>query len=235
MPRYPRGIIGPSGRSCPDLPPGQHETTEFPIASTLPPPQVRTAQWTFTLTTESGPERLWGWAAFRALPAEKFSVDLHSVHGWSKLATNWEGVPFRTLLDGVRTTAEFAHVSTYTDYTTTVPLEDLQKMPTWIAYKYEGKPISMEHGGPARLLIPHLYLFKSAKWIRGITLSEHDETRHPRTRRAPSLRRSLARAAPPRQLITAGPRPTRKGKSCPAGETPGDLGSGPCSPSRFSR
>ena len=172
---YPRGITGPGWRSRPDLPPGQHATTEFPVVSTQPPPRVRTAQWTFTLTTETGLQRLWSWAAFRALQAEMFCVDLHSVHGWSKLATNWTGVPLLTMLDGVRTTAEYAHLCTYGDYTTSVPLEDLLEMPTWIAHGYEGRPIPVAHGGPARLLIPHLYLFKSAKWVRGITLSDHDE------------------------------------------------------------
>lgn len=175
MSRHLRGIIGPGPPSCPDLPPGQHATTAFPIVSTMPPPRVRTAHWTFTLTTETGLKRTWRWAAFRALPAEKFDVDLHSVQGWSKLGTNWAGVPLRILLDGVRTTAEYAHVATYGDYTTSVPLEDLQEMPTWIAYEYEGEPIPIDHGGPARLLIPHLYLYKSAKWVRGITLSDHDE------------------------------------------------------------
>ncbi len=175
MSQFPRDVAGPSRPEDPDLPPGQSATHEFPIVSAQPTPRLTTAQWTFALTTETGVQRIWGWAAFLALPAEKFNVDLHSAHGWSKLSTNWVGVPLGTVLDGVHTTAEYAQINTYSDYTTSVPLEDLQEMPTWIAHQYEGRPISVAHGGPARLLIPHLYLFKSAKWISGITLSHYDE------------------------------------------------------------
>lgn len=101
-------------------------------------------------------------------------MDLHSVMGWSKLATNWRGVPLRELWAGVSTAAEYAHIQTYGSYTTSLPLDDLVEMPTWIAFDYEDAPIPVEHGGPARLLIPHLYLWKSAKWVRRISLSNQD-------------------------------------------------------------
>jgi len=145
------------------------------MVSDQQPPRVSAATWTFTLTTETGLRRTWDWADFRALPAEKFDVDLHSAQGWSVLSTHWVGVPLGVILDGLQTTAEFAQILTYSDYQTTVPLEDLQEMPTWIAHHYEGRPIPAARGGPARMLIPHLYLFKSAKWISGITLSHQDE------------------------------------------------------------
>ena len=157
-----------------DLPPGQHATADFPVVATEPPPDVGLDRWTFTISTGAGVVRRWDWDRFRALPSEQFTVDLHSVLGWSKLGTRWGGVPLRVLLDGLPTDAEFAHVHTYGGYTTNLPLEDLVEMPTWVALDYEGCPIPPEHGGPARLLVPHLYLWKSAKWVRALTLSDQD-------------------------------------------------------------
>lgn len=121
-----------------------------------------------------GSECRWDWLAFHALPAETFCVDLHSVAGWFKIATCWRGVPLREFLAGLSTVAGYAHISTWGSYTTSVPLEDLVEMPTWIAFDYEGAPIPAEHGGSARLLIPHLCLWKSAKWVRRIALSNRD-------------------------------------------------------------
>jgi len=161
-------------RSDPDLPPGQHAVDDFPVVSSEPPPRLTPAIWTLTVTGVDGSECRWDWPAFRALPAETFCVDLHSVMGWSKLATNWRGVPLRELWAGVSTAAEYAHIQTYGSYTTSLPLDDLVEMPTWIAFDYEDAPIPVEHGGPARLLIPHLYLWKSAKWVRRISLSNQD-------------------------------------------------------------
>ena len=157
------------------LPPGQHAVTDFPVVSTTQPPQIAIEQWTLTLTTETGRRRQWDWAAFRALPVEEFVVDLHSVQGWSKLDTRWKGVPMGAVFCGVDTDAEFALVSCYGGYTTNLPLEDLLEMPTWIALGYEGGAIPCEHGGPARLLVPHLYLWKSAKWVCDITMCGHDQ------------------------------------------------------------
>lgn len=136
---------------------------------------MRTEEWTFTIATDTRPLRTWDWAAFGALPTEQFTADLHSVLGWSKLATTWEGVPLSVLFRGLTTDAEFARIDSYGGYTTNLPLEDLLEMPTWIALSYQGRPISVEHGAPARLLVPHLYLWKSAKWISRIVLTEHDE------------------------------------------------------------
>jgi DMSO/TMAO reductase YedYZ molybdopterin-dependent catalytic subunit len=158
-----------------DLPPGQHATTEFPVESTETPPRVRRGEWTLTIAVGARVLRTWDWRAFRGLPHERFSVDLHSVLGWSKLATDWEGVPVQVLLADLEAEAEFARIDTYGDYTTNLPLEDLLEMPTWIADSYQGQPIAADHGGPARLLVPHLYLWKSAKWIRAISLTDHDQ------------------------------------------------------------
>jgi DMSO/TMAO reductase YedYZ molybdopterin-dependent catalytic subunit len=102
-----------------------------------------------------------------ALPSEQVTVDLHCVTHWSKLATTWEGVSLDTLLDGVETSASFALVTSYGGYTTNLPLEDLTDHKAWIAFRYDREDLEPEHGGPARLLVPHLYLWKSAKWSGG--------------------------------------------------------------------
>jgi DMSO/TMAO reductase YedYZ molybdopterin-dependent catalytic subunit len=93
---------------------------------------------------------------------------------WSKLGTQWEGVPVSTLLADVDTAADFAMVHSYGGYTTNLPLEDLLDGQAWVAYRYDGQELAPQHGGPARLLVPHLYLWKSAKWVRGIELMHED-------------------------------------------------------------
>ena len=117
----------------------------------------------------------WDWSAFRALPAETPTVDLHCVTSWSKLATDWRGVSLDTLLDDVETTADFALITSYGGYTTNLPLEDLIDGRAWVAFEFDGEDLPAAHGGPARLLVPHLYLWKSAKWVRDITLANEDE------------------------------------------------------------
>ena len=111
----------------------------------------------------------------RALPAERVTVDLHCVTKWSKLGTAWRGVAIEALLDGVDTAADFVVAESYGGYTTNMPLEDLLDGRAWIAYEYDDAPLAPEHGGPARLLVPHLYLWKSAKWVRGLRLVLDDE------------------------------------------------------------
>jgi DMSO/TMAO reductase YedYZ molybdopterin-dependent catalytic subunit len=156
------------------LPPGQYLTEDFPVLSAGPTPKIRLDDWKFTLTTESGDVRSWSWSEFRALPSVSVTTDIHCVTRWSKLATVWEGVSLDTLLDGIATTASFAMAESYGGYTTNLPLADLRSGKAWIAFRYGGEDLAPEHGGPARLLVPHLYLWKSAKWIRGITLMPKD-------------------------------------------------------------
>jgi DMSO/TMAO reductase YedYZ molybdopterin-dependent catalytic subunit len=173
------GIVSPgfSGRrrSAPDLPPGQYLVDDFPVLTAGPTPRVVTADWRFTVTTETGATYEWDWAAFRALPAETPTVDLHCVTRWSKLGTVWEGVSLDTLLADVETGADYAFVHSYGGYTTNLPLEDLLDGKAWVAFGHDGDDLPAEHGGPARLLVPHLYLWKSAKWVSGITLTPQDE------------------------------------------------------------
>jgi DMSO/TMAO reductase YedYZ molybdopterin-dependent catalytic subunit len=157
------------------LPPGQYLVEDFPVLSAGPTPGVGLDDWRFTVTTETGEEHGWSWRELLALPQESATVDLHCVTKWSKLDTTWEGVSLDTLLADVETAADFALVHAYGGYTTNLPLEDLLDGKAWIAHRYDGDALAAEHGGPARLLVPHLYLWKSAKWVRGIQLLVQDE------------------------------------------------------------
>jgi len=131
--------------------------------------------WEFTITDQAGQRRRWDWSAFRALPTESINTDVHCVTKWSKLGTAWEGVSLDTLLAGVQTGARFVLAESYGGYTTNLPVEDLLDGKAWIAFRYGGEDLRPEHGGPARLLVPHLYFWKSAKWVRGIRLLDRDQ------------------------------------------------------------
>ncbi len=174
------GIVSPGfhGRSHGvgvKLPPGQYLTEDFPVLSAGPTPRVPLASWEFVITTEAGHAHRWSWRDLLALPSQRPTVDLHCVTKWSKLGTAWEGVSLDVLFAEVETAADFALVHSYGGYTTNLPLEDLLDSQSWVAYRYDGDDLVPEHGGPARLLVPHLYLWKSAKWVRGIQLLNEDE------------------------------------------------------------
>ncbi|MCA0329989.1 MAG: sulfite oxidase-like oxidoreductase [Actinobacteria bacterium] len=162
---------GPSDR----IPPGQYATEEFPVLSAGPTPNIHLDRWAFTITTEAGVEHTWSWDELQALPHETPTVDIHCVTTWSKLDTSWEGVSLDVLLEDVETAADYALVHSYGGYTTNLPLDDLLEGQAWVVFGYEGGPLAPEHGGPARLLVPHLYFWKSAKWVRGIQLLLQDE------------------------------------------------------------
>jgi DMSO/TMAO reductase YedYZ molybdopterin-dependent catalytic subunit len=156
------------------LPPGQYLTNDFPVLSAGPTPDIPLDQWEFTIDNENGVLRRWDWKSFRDLPADVFTADLHCVTRWSKLGTSWEGVSLDTMLTGVKMDAAYALVRSYGDYTANLPFPDLLNRQAWIAFRFDDENLAPEHGGPARLLVPHLYLWKSAKWIRGITLLQRD-------------------------------------------------------------
>jgi DMSO/TMAO reductase YedYZ molybdopterin-dependent catalytic subunit len=157
------------------VPPGQYVTSDFPVLSAGPTPHTPLADWSFTIRGAVDEPITWTWDAIRALPRETVTVDIHCVTKWSKLDTTWTAVAIDTLLDGVETSADYVTAFCDGGYTTNVPLEDLSGGKAWIAYEYEGDPLEPEHGGPARLLIPHLYFWKSAKWVRGLELRQDDE------------------------------------------------------------
>jgi DMSO/TMAO reductase YedYZ molybdopterin-dependent catalytic subunit len=172
---FSRGFSGRRRASSADLPPGQYLTEDFPVLSAGPTQRVPTDIWQLSVTTETGQVHRWNWTTFTGLPADTPTVDLHCVTRWSKLATDWRGVALDTLLEDVETTADYALITSYGGYTTNVPLEDLTDGKAWVAYQFDGEDLPAEHGGPARLLVPHLYLWKSAKWVRDITLSHDDQ------------------------------------------------------------
>ena len=169
-----RGFSGRGTSGDKKLPPGQYVTSDFPVLSAGPTPHVPLDKWEFTIDEGSNLLRRWDWKSFRDLPAETFTVDLHCVTRWSKFGTTWEGVSLDTLLADIKTDASHALVNSYGGYTTNLPLPDLQNMQAWIAFRFEHEELAPEHGGPARLLVPHLYLWKSAKWVQGITLVHED-------------------------------------------------------------
>ena len=168
-----RGRRGPTDDAR--LPPGQYLESSFPVLSAGPTPRTPLSEWDFTLVGEIDEPLRWTWEQFLALPSEKVTRDIHCVTKWSKLGTTWRGVSVDTLLGGVETSAE--HVLAFCDggYTTNLPLEDVTGGKAWVAYAYDGEPLEPEHGRPARLLVPHLYFWKSAKWVRGMRLLSHDE------------------------------------------------------------
>ena len=156
------------------LPPGQYLEDGFPVLSAGATPHTPQEEWDFTIVGEIDEPKRWTWEEFSQLPSEEITTDIHCVTKWSKLGTRWEGVSVDTLLDGVETTAEY--VSAFSDgyYTTNLPLEDVTGGKAWVAFAYDGEPLEPEHGGPARLLVPHLYFWKSAKWVRGLQLNTYD-------------------------------------------------------------
>ena len=169
-----RGFTGRSREHNPELPPGQYLTDDFPVLSAGPTPEIDTADWSFTVQTENGSKR-WNWDELMALGADEVHTDIHCVTRWSKLGTSWRGISLDKIFDEVETEHEFVMEHSYGGYTTNVPLEDLLDGKAWIAFEFDGEPLDPEHGGPARLLVPHLYFWKSAKWIRGLSMHEFDE------------------------------------------------------------
>ena len=157
------------------LPPGQYREDGFPVLSAGPTPHTPLDRWSFTIEGEVEEPRTWTWQEFHALPRESITKDIHCVTKWSKFDTNWEGVSVQTLLDLVEYDAHYVIAFCDGGYTTNLPLEDVMDGKAWIVDTYEGEPLMPEHGGPARLLVPHLYFWKSAKWVRGLRLLEHDE------------------------------------------------------------
>ena len=157
------------------LPPGQYLTEGFPVLSAGPTPHTPLADWTFSITQGDGAKKSWTWQEFQGLPAEDITTDIHCVTRWSKLDTQWRGVSVDTLLGEVVHDAPYVLAFCDGGYTTNLPIEDVTDGKAWVGYSYDGQPLEPEHGGPARLLVPHLYFWKSAKWVRGLDLRDADE------------------------------------------------------------
>jgi len=159
-------------------PPGQYVTADFPVLSAGPTPQTKVEDWTLALQLGGSLLRKWSWAEFEALPQTTIKTDIHCVTKWSKLDTTWRGVTFDDLLKAVGLAAPPApYVMAHCDggYSTNLPLADLVDGKGMIVTRYEDLPIPPAHGGPARLLVPHLYFWKSGKWVRRLRFMEEDE------------------------------------------------------------
>ncbi|GAB1582827.1 sulfite oxidase-like oxidoreductase [Phyllobacterium phragmitis] len=173
---------GFSGRRQPPeladrIPPGQSLTEGFPVLSAGPTPRIRPKDWSFTLKIGPKPVARWSWDEFNALPQTKMTRDIHCVTTWSKLDTRWQGVLIDDLLAeaGVEPPTDFILAHSYDGYSTNVPVKDLTGGKAMIALLYDGMPITPDHGGPARLLVPHLYFWKSAKWVNSLQFTERNE------------------------------------------------------------
>jgi DMSO/TMAO reductase YedYZ molybdopterin-dependent catalytic subunit len=159
------------------VPPGQYITEDYPVLSAGPTPRIPLDHWTFTIEGLVQEKVSWNWDEFLKLPARKFVVDISCVTKWTKLDMSWEGVSVDILLEHVKLDprAQFVTAFSHEGYTTNLPLEDIVNGKAFIAYKYDGKPLTPEHGGPARMVVPHLYFWKSAKWVAGLRFMEKDK------------------------------------------------------------
>jgi DMSO/TMAO reductase YedYZ molybdopterin-dependent catalytic subunit len=166
--RTPEGMEG-------RLPPGQHYEPGFPVLTAGPTPRVATETWTFAVDGMVGVPRTLSWDQLHALPFEDVPCDIHCVTKWSKLGTSFRGVSVDRLLEGTDPQGDYAMAHSHGGYTTNLPLADLTGGRAWVVTEHDGAPLTAEHGGPARLLVPHLYFWKSAKWVAGLRVMDHDE------------------------------------------------------------
>ncbi len=177
-----RGFVGkrraPEAAKANRIPPGQYVTKDFPVLSAGPTPQTRLSEWTLTLEGLVKQTARWSWEQFLKLPAQTYIVDISCVTKWTHLDMTWKGVSVDTLLEYVELDPKAAFMTAFCDggYTTNLPIPDIVNNQAFIAYEYDGKPLAPEHGGPARLVVPHLYFWKSAKWVRGLRFMEKDKS-----------------------------------------------------------
>ena len=157
------------------LPPGQYLETGFPVLTAGPTPRTPLEEWSFTITGAGVADQVWTWNELRALPTETITVDIHCVTKWSKLDTTWQGVSVDTLLGEDPPATGFVIARSDGGYSTNLPIADVTGGKAWVVHTFDGKPLAAEHGGPARLLVPHLYFWKSAKWVRSLRHVEADE------------------------------------------------------------
>jgi DMSO/TMAO reductase YedYZ molybdopterin-dependent catalytic subunit len=174
-----RGFMGhprPSGARATRIPPGQHEVTDFPVLTAGPTPRIDLGRWQLEIKGLVRQPVRWSWAQFLALPAQDFVKDISCVTTWTKLDMRWRGVSLDALLEHVQLDprASFVVAESYGGYTSNVPLPDLVNGQAFIAFEYDGKPLSPDHGGPARLVVPQLYFWKSAKWLRSLEFVAED-------------------------------------------------------------
>jgi DMSO/TMAO reductase YedYZ molybdopterin-dependent catalytic subunit len=159
------------------VPPGQYVEAGFPVLTAGPTPHIdpEAGEWSFRIDGMVANEREWSWEEFNELESEPIPCDIHCVTKWSKLGTEFTGVSMDLLLEDAEPLDAYAMVFSYGGYTTNLSIEDLSEGKAWVVTEHEGEPLPREHGGPARLLVPHLYFWKSAKWVQGLRVVDHDE------------------------------------------------------------
>ncbi len=175
------GILGGRfGRGSTDerLPPGQYDTgSSFPVLTAEVSPKVDLDDWTFRLDGLVAEPTTWTWRDVQSWPKSTYEGDIHCVTTWSKLGTSFGGVSLDVLLAAAKPLPQASHIVAWsvTGYTTNLPIEHVTGGKAWLVWEHEGKPLSPPHGGPVRMIVPHLYFWKSAKWIGGVRLLDHDE------------------------------------------------------------
>src|SRR4051794_17706513 len=160
---------------APRLPPGQYLEHDFPVLTVGPTPHVDTSEWRLRIDGMGAETVQWSWDEFPDLRFETVPCDIHCVTKWSKLDTSFRGVSLDALLETVEPLGDYVIAYCHGGYTTNLPLDDLTDGKAWVVTEHEGETLPREHGGPARLLVPHLYLWKSAKWLAGLRFADHDE------------------------------------------------------------
>ncbi len=174
-----RGFLGRHRAARdPRLPPGQYDTgNDWPVLTAEVTPHLIPEAWTMTVDGQVENQHTWSWQDMHELPQSEYQGDIHCVTTWSKLGTSFGGVSVDLLLEGAKPLPTATHIlaTSTTGYTTNLPLEHVTGGQAWIVWTHEGKPLTPDHGGPVRLLVPHLYFWKSAKWVTRITLMDHDE------------------------------------------------------------
>jgi DMSO/TMAO reductase YedYZ molybdopterin-dependent catalytic subunit len=162
--------------SLPRLPPGQIVTRKWPVLHYGAVPAVDLARWRFTVGGAVERPFEMDWEELQSLPHRDTACDIHCVTRWSRYDNVFSGVPVQDLLRraGVRPEGRFVLVSAEQGFTTNLPLEDLDRPENLLALAHDGEPLTPEHGGPVRLLVPHLYFWKSAKWVRGLEVLDED-------------------------------------------------------------
>jgi len=166
----------PTSENGDRVPPGQHLAQGFPVLTYGATPQVGREEWEFSVWGLVKPQK-WNWSDFMELPQNDFTADFHCVTRWSKLDVKWTGVKVTELMKVIQVDSKATHVMEhcYGGYTTNIAMEDFLREENFFAFKLFNEPLSAEHGGPMRLVVPHLYAWKSAKWINGLEFLDHEE------------------------------------------------------------
>jgi len=178
MGRFTRGFTGRRANRDPRLPPGQYDTgRSWPVLAAEVTPKLDLASWTFRIEGLVEKPTTWTWDELHALPIDTYEGAIHCVTTWSKFDMTFRGISVDTLLAVASPMPAASHVVAFshTGYTTNLPLADVTGGKAWVAWEVDGNPLQPDHGGPARLLVPHLYFWKSAKWVAGLRVLDHDE------------------------------------------------------------